>query len=274
MPKKNRESIARKAPAKSANAEEEALFIRCKAGDAEARDALFERYSPWAVNIARKYHACFPQVALGELVAEGNRGIVEALKRFDRLRRTKFSTYAWFWIMKNIQQYIATSIGIIGVPRSVVSDLKKIVTAMDDDIKKGNELSLDSLSRKLKLDNASLRELLTDRKNVIHPVSLDKPINDYDETALSAMIEDTSQPSVQEIVDQVGDAASMTLLLERLEPKEREIIRLRFGFNDNRYCSLREVGQRLNILPTKVKDIESIALFKLKKILAESDRDD
>jgi DNA-directed RNA polymerase sigma subunit (sigma70/sigma32) len=66
----------------------------------------------------------------------------------------------------------------------------------------------------------------------------------------------------------------MALLLERLEPKEREIIRLRFGFNDNRFFSLKEAGERLNILPSKVKDLESIALFKLKKILAESDRDD
>jgi RNA polymerase sigma factor (sigma-70 family) len=275
MSNQKKKSADHAGPAMPADAEEQALFERCLKGDEKARDILLEKYSPWAVNLARKYHACFPQVALSELVAEGNRGILEALKRFDPSRRAKFSTYAWFWILKNIQEYITTSAGLIDVPRSVVSDLRKIVKAMDGEIKKGNTPSFDSLARKLKLDSGTIRALLTDKENVGRPVSLDKFLNEDDRTdVLSDLIEDKSQAPMQEIIDQAGDRTAVSSVLEQLEPEEREVIRLRFGFIDNRFYSLKEAGSRMKMAPAKVKDIESIALFKLRKLLSERENDD
>ena len=275
MPKQKKKTIKHTVLVPVTDPDEAALFKRCGRGDTRARDILLERYNPWAVNLARKYHAYFPHVELGELVAEGSRGVLEALKRFDPSRKTKFSTYAWFWILKNIQEYITTSAGLIEVPRSVLSDLKKIVSAMDTDIKNGNEPSMDSLSRKLKLDTVTIREILADRKNVSHPVSLDKFLdeNDHGDT-LSDMVEDKRQVSMQEIIDQTGDAASMAAVLGRLAPQERDIIRLRFGFRDNHFYTLKEAGARLKLSSAKVKDIESIALFKLKKLMAERENED
>jgi RNA polymerase primary sigma factor len=191
MPKKKNE------PARDNSAsigEDRILFKELQQGSEEARDKLVAKYSVWVHNIAKKYHSCFPHIELGELVAEGNRGLLEAFQRFDITKETKFSTYAWFWIIKNIQEYITTSMMLIGVPSRMMADLKKIIGSMNDEIKKGNEPSLPDIARKLHIDASKAMELLTDRKNLSNPVSLDKYLDEDDkEQTLADIIDDNAE---------------------------------------------------------------------------------
>jgi RNA polymerase primary sigma factor len=231
-------------------------------------------YNPWVVNIAKKYHACFPNVDFDELVAEGARGMLEALGHFDPSRGVKFSTYAWFWMIKNVQEYISSNRELIGVPRTVVTDLRNIVASMNDEIKKGNEPSFDAIARKLNMDVSTIREILSDKHNISRPVSLDKFLDDDDQAqTIGDMVEDKNDGPVQEILDRVGDRTYIAQVLHRLLPKEEEIVKLRFGFYDNRFYTLKDAGKKLKISPAKVKDLESVAIFKLKRLLSNREEE-
>src|SRR5450830_543806 len=124
------------------NKDEKLIIDRIKLGDEDARDGLIQKHSSLVISLARKYHNCFQNIDLEELIAEGNSGLLEAINYYNPSLRTKFSTYAWFWIVKNIQEYINKSNAIIGVPYKVLSDLKKIVGSIEDDVRKGKVPSL------------------------------------------------------------------------------------------------------------------------------------
>ncbi|MHB9156005.1 MAG: sigma-70 family RNA polymerase sigma factor [Endomicrobiales bacterium] len=251
------------------------LFARLKKGDDAARDELVKKYSSWVTNIARKYHAFFPAIELNELIAEGNRGLMEALHRYVTTKATKFSTYAWFWILKNIQEYISSSIALIGVPGKNVLELKKIVASMNEDMKRGSEPSLERISKKLGMDLGTVTDLLADKKNLSHPLSLDKYLDDDDrEQTLGDIVEDKNVAAIQKIIEQSDSEINILELLGQLSSMEQEIIKWRFGFNDNQSHALKEIGEKLKLPPAKVKDIEYMALIKLKRLLGKSDKYD
>jgi RNA polymerase primary sigma factor len=243
-------------------------FRRCRKGNEEARDSLVKSYEAWVVNISRKYHSCFPGIDMNELIAEGNRGLLEALYRFDEKRGVKFSTYAWFWIVKNIQDYISSNLSLIEVPRKISADLRKIVASMNEEVKKGKVPSFEQIARKIDIDADLIRELLSDRKNLSRPVSLDKFLDEDDQVqTLGDIIEDKRDPALQEILENLDDEINIASLLEHLLPVEQKVIKLRFGFEDNQFHSLKEVGEKLKISSTKIKDIEAMAIIKLKRFL-------
>lgn len=251
---------------------ERLLFKRLRRGNEAARDELIKKYSSWVVNIARKYHSCFPGIDISEFIAEGNRGLLEALGRYDDSKSTKFSTYAWFWIVKNIQEYISSSIALIEVPGKVTQELRKVVSRMNEERKKGREPSLEDIAKKLDMDVTVVSELLADKKNLSNPLSLDKFLDDDDrEQTLGDIVEDKNIEAIQKILEQSDNKVNIVELLNLLDPLEQEIIKWRFGFNDNQAHPLREIGDKLNIPPAKVKDIESMALIKLRRFLERSD---
>jgi RNA polymerase primary sigma factor len=253
--------------------EEKLLFRRARAGDEKARDKILQKYNDWVINIAKKYHACFPNMELTELMAEGNRGLLEALKRYNPSKSAKFSTYAWFWIIKNIQEYITSNLELIDIPRKVTSNLKKITVVMNDEIKKGKEPSIDKISHTLHLDVSSVREMLSDKKNITNPLSLDKYLDEEDQTqTMSETVEDKDEESIHDIIDRADVKISISGILKQLLPVEEKIIKLRFGFDDNRFHTLKEVGKKLDIPSSKVKDLETVAIFKLKKLLSQSNK--
>jgi RNA polymerase primary sigma factor len=246
-----------------------AYFRKCRKGNEEARDALVKSYEAWVVNISHKYHSCFQGIDMNELIAEGNRGLLEALYRFDEKRGVKFSTYAWFWIVKNIQDYISSNLSLIEVPRKISADLRKIVNSMNEEVKKGKVPSFEQIARKIDIDADTIRELLSDRKNLSRPVSLDKFLDEDDQVqTLGDIIEDKRDPALQEILENLDDEINIASLLEQLLPVEQKVIKLRFGFEDNQFHSLKEVGEKLKISSTKIKDIESMAIIKLKRFLS------
>ena len=293
MTKKRRTSkkpFSKKAPTKknlpktkpleeTVSVEEKKLFAKIKRGNTAARNEILGKYSIWATNIARKYHALFPNIDILELEAEGNRGLLEAVARFDLSKHTKFSTYAWFWIIKNVQQYITSSINLIGVPARIMSDLKMIISAMNDGIKKGEDLSLKDISKKLGLDEGAVNEMLSDRKNVSAPLSLDMFLDEENrQEKLGDVLEDKKLDSVRKILDKMDEKKFIDLLFAQLSPIEQKVISLRFGFKGEKALTLNEAGQILKLPPLKVKDIEAIVLMKLKRLASdlssEQDKED
>lgn len=255
--------------------EEQLLFKRLRRGNEAARDELIRKYSSWVENIARKYHACFPAIDVSEFVAEGNRGLLEALGRYDISKSAKFSTYAWFWIVKNVQEYIGSSLALIGVPGKVSQELRRIVSQMNEERKKGKDPSLTDISKKLDMDAGVVAELLADKKNITRPLSLDKYLDEDDrEQTLGDIVEDKNVEAIQKMLERSDSKVTIVELLGQLDPLEREIIKWRFGFKDNRAHALKEIGDKLKITPAKVKDMESMALIKLRRFLERSDNYD
>jgi RNA polymerase sigma factor (sigma-70 family) len=252
--------------------DEKKLFEKIRKGSMDARDSIINKYSGFIYGLARKYHYYFKNIETGELVAEGNRGLLEAIDRYDPSSAAKFSTYAWFWVVRNIQDYISSSITLIGMPSKVMNDLKKVVNSIEEEMKKGNSPSLEDIAKKVDIDLDKVKELLSDKKNIGKPLSLDRYIShDDEEGTLADLVRDKSLDSMQEIMDKEESKMNLNRLFEKLSPIEAEIIKWRYGFNDNKYHTLKEIGEKFSVSATKAKDIESIAIMKLKKFMAESD---
>jgi RNA polymerase primary sigma factor len=252
--------------------EEIKLFKKLKRGDTSARDKLINKYSSWVVNISKKYHNCFQQIDLSEMVAEGNQGLLEALYRFDTASKARFSTYAWFWIVKNIQKYITNTLGIINIPRRILTMLGKIQKNLNDQLKRGKIPVLEAISKKMEIELDTIREILTDKKNLVNPVSLDKFIDNEDQAqTLWDLIEDKSEDSILDMMDKSDNKLNLEEILGKLSPIEAVIIKWRFGFVDSQLHALRDVAKKLKMSPAKVKDVESVAIIKLKKLLNDTD---
>jgi len=270
-----KKTVKKNALNKAVPEEERLLFARIKKGDDAARSELLKKYSVWATNIARKYHALFPNIGIAELEAEGNRGLLEAIERFETSKGVKFSTYSWFWIIKNIQEYITSSINLIGVPAKVMSDLRMIINAMNEGIKKGKNPSLKDISKKLGLGEDDVNEMLWNKKNVSAPLSLDMYLDEEDrQEKLGDMVEDKKLDGIKKILDRLDDEKSISSLLAQLSPLEQKVLTLRFGFKNNKSLALSKVSRKLNISPSKTKDIEYVALIKLKRLLSAAHKDD
>jgi len=265
-----KQKLSKNKPVKKAvTNQEKMLFRMVKRGDQSAKDELLSRYYSWATNIARRYHSLFPNIDVGELEAEGNRGLLEAAERFNPDKKVKFSTYAWYWILKDIQEYISSSINLIGVPAKVLADLRKVVLAMNDDLKNGKEPALEIISKKLGFDLEDVNAMLSAKKNVSAPLSLDMYLNDEDkDDTLSDMVEDNKLEGIKLFLDRIDDKKSISEFFERLTPLERKVLALRFGFKDGAAHPLTVVGQQLKISPAKIKNIESIAIMKLKRFVS------
>ena len=247
--------------------EEKILFNKFKRGDESARNALLSKYSPWATNIARKYHNLFPNIDIMELEAEGNRGLLEALDKYDPSKNTKFSTYSWFWIIKNIQEYITSSVNLIGVPAKIMSDLRQVIDAVNSGMKKGKAPLIKDISKKLGLDEDAVNEMLSNKKNVSTPLSLDMYMDQEDkQEKLGDMVEDKKLDGIKAILDRMDDDKFISRLMAQLSQLEQKVISMRFGFNGGSVSGLNEIGETLKIPPSKVKDIEAIVLIKLKRL--------
>jgi RNA polymerase sigma factor (sigma-70 family) len=220
--------------------------------------------------IAARYHTYFPSIALDELIAEGNRGLFEAAKRYDASRKVKFSTYAWFWIMKNMKEYVTADVAIIDIPRSVAGDVRKVTGAMDTAAKQGKQISAAAIAKQLDMTVDEVRGLLRDRGTVTRVMSIDKYLNEEDRTqTIADVLTDPADEAGPAALDAAVASAGIRDVLDKLSPLEQSVIELRFGMKGAAPLTLKDSAVKLKLTAAKVRDIESIARLKLRKLLQE-----
>ena len=220
--------------------------------------------------IAAKYHTYFPSIALDELIAEGNRGLLEAAKRYDPYRKVKFSTYAWFWIMKNMKEYVTEDVAIIDIPRAIISDVRRVTATMDSAAKQGKKISPSAIARQLDMPVDEVRGLLRDRGTITRVMSIDKYLNDEDRTqTIADVLVDPSDSSGPAVFDASAASAGVRDVIDHLSPMERAVVELRFGMRGAAPLKLNETAKKLKLSAAKVRDIESIARLKLRKLLRD-----
>ncbi len=243
--------------------EERALIIRAKDGDEEAFRAIIVANQRLVVREALKYY--FKGDNFLDLINEGNKGLIEALKKFDLKRENRFFTYALWWVRSEIRRYLSKNQNIISLPDIFYNDylnFKKAYFKLSKKLKR--HPSEKELAEALQIPEKKVKVMLAVPDEII---SLDKGISDDNSSSLTTFLPDDSVVDPQDIL--IGSSVRDLVRedIEKLTAREAEIIRLRYGFQGEEPQKLREIAKQLKMSPEGVRRIEIKALAKMKNQL-------
>ena len=242
--------------------EEVELAQRAAAGDGVARRTLIESNLRLVIAIARRYTST--GVPLIDLIQEGNLGLMRAAEKFDYRRGCHFGTYATWWIRQAVSRAAGEQSRLIHLPEHVATRLRKVRRVA---AQLSQENGLDPLPEQIAVAcNIDLAEVIDLLGIIEQPVSLDAPVDDEARYSLRDTLEDSAAPAPAETASQhlLGEELHRALAL--LTPRERSVITLRYGIGDGRSRTLLEVGKELGISRERVRQLEVVALMKLRGI--------
>jgi RNA polymerase primary sigma factor len=244
------------------HAEEIDLAQRAAAGDELARRKLIESNLRLVIAIARRYTST--GVPLIDLIQEGNLGLMRAAEKFDYQRGCHFGTYATWWIRQAVSRAAGEQSRLIHLPEHVATRLRKVRRIA---AQLSQENGLDPLPEQIAAAcNIDVNEVMDLLGVIEQPVSLDAPVDDEARYSLADTLEDSTTPAPAETASQhlLGEELHRALAL--LTPRERAVITLRYGIGDGRSRTLLEVGKELGISRERVRQLEVVALMKLRGI--------
>ena len=237
------------------------LLAEIEAHDRTVRQAkreLMEANLRLVVSVAKRYLGS--ELTLLDLVQEGNIGLMKAVDRFQYRRGFKFSTYATWWIRQAITRAIADHSRTIRIPVHMVETLNRISRINRTMVNElGREPTPEELARRTGVPAKKVRLILESSRK---PLSLETPIGEDSE--LGDFLEDKSAESPNESLLNQDLTAQVEKALSMLSPKEKEILRLRFGIGEDGEHTLEEVGQRFAVTRERIRQIEAKALRKLR----------
>jgi RNA polymerase primary sigma factor len=244
------------------HAEEIELAQRAAAGDALARRKLVESNLRLVIAIARRYTST--GVPLIDLIQEGNLGLMRAAEKFDYQRGCHFGTYATWWIRQAVSRAAGEQSRMIHLPEHVATRLRKVRRVA---AQLSQENGLDPLPEQIAAAcNLDVNEVIDLLSVIEQPVSLDTPVDDETRYSLADTLEDCTTPAPSETASQhlLGEDLHRALVV--LTPRERAVITLRYGIGDGHSRTLLEVGKELGISRERVRQLEVVALMKLRNV--------
>lgn len=251
--------------------EEKLLGERIKSGDSQAINELTEHNLRLVVSVAKKYQGC--GISLMDLIQEGNIGLMRAASKFNAEKGCKFNTLAIWWIRQAINRALVDKSRTIRIPSNINELLNKIKREQALYIQKNETApSTEELSKILNIDEDKIQVAL-DMSQAVS--SLDIPVDEDGETSVGDLVADTSlmNPLDQMIVECNKDIIEM--VLSTLSEREADIVRLRFGLNNQEPKTLEQIGQLYGVTRERIRQLENKALRKLRnpvrtKLLAEA----
>ena len=238
--------------------EEYDLAMKAKNGDAAARERLVNGNLRFVVSIAKQFQG--RGLPLIDLISEGNVGLLTAIDKFEPEKGYHFISYAVWWIRQSILKAIGEKSRMIRLPMNKSADLIQILQAKSNLEKKGyDDASIEAIAAECGMSESDVLEIMQIARDVS---SLDAPVGSEEDTSFGDFIE-SDDPRPEDVVMDEALKNSVRKILGTLSEKERGIITLRFGLDNNEAMSLKEVGEVYNLTKERIRQIEKKVLGSL-----------
>lgn len=239
------------------------LAAKIKKGDREARALMIRSNLRLVVKIAHDYANL--GLPLLDLISEGNIGLMKAVERFDPAKGGKLSTYGSWWIKQSIKRALANQSKTIRLPVHLVdkiSKMRRVSMKLQEEF--GREPTDDELGEELGISASRVAQM---RTAAIRPASLDAPIGDDDSNNFSEVVQDENADTPYEHLEEKTVTKMLQEMVKTLDQREATILRYRFGLDGGSEKTLEEVGQKFGVTRERVRQIQNIALNKLRKMI-------
>ena len=248
--------------------EEVELAALIQEGDSRAREKMIKANLRLVVKIAHDYSNF--GLPLLDLISEGNIGLVKAVERFDPAKGGKLSTYAAWWIKQSIKRALANQSKTIRLPVHLVDKIarmRRVAMELEEGLERPPTDEEIAYEMEMPINKVAHLKSVS-----VRPASLDAPVGDEDGTEFGDLIGDETSINPLENLHNKNVLNDLNSLIEELDPRESEIIRLRFGLNGEKPKTLEEVGEMFEITRERVRQLQNMALTRMRKALIEREQ--
>lgn len=249
--------------------EEIQLSKRVQKGDEQARKSMIRANLRLVINIAKRY--MYLGIPFLDLIEEGNLGLMRAVDKFDHKKGYRFSTYAAWWIKQGITRSLSEQGKMIRVPvymNDLIAKWKKKKEQLSQRLKRLP--SDEEIAARLRLNKDKIEQInfwmLTTTS------SLDAPVGENSENQVIDLIEDQTVQSPDIEIERIMNKERIDGLLDIMTGREKEILHLRFGLKDTKPHTLAQVAKKLGVSRERIRQIEEIALDKLRKFTQKEEK--
>ncbi len=225
-----------------------------------AREHLIRANTRLVISVARRYSG--RGLPITDLIQEGNIGLMRAIRNFDYERGFKFSTYATWWIRQAISRAVADQSRTIRLPAYISDQIGRMRrTQLELQQRLGRAPSNQELAAAMEMPVSRIEQMI---ESNTQPVSLEAPISEDQEADLGDILEDVNTPNPEEAVSDTMETEEMRRMVDALPEREREIIRMRFGLDNEEPMTLAQIGERLGITRERARQLEIQAIERMR----------
>ena len=252
------------APLLSWEDEKELAWAIQEDNDPEARDRLIRSNLRLVVNIAKKFSG--RGMTLGDMIEEGNLGLMRAVDTFDPDHGVRFSTYSAWWIKQSIKRSILSNAQPIHIPTYMVELINEWrQTYAEQESRLGRTVSLEEMAGAMKIPVRKAKAI----RDIVAVVDSGFQNDNAEEGGLTDTIEDDRASIPEEDLGSVEELTRALNLLNQIDPREAEVLKLRFGLDGRETLTLKQIGEKLGLTRERVRQIQRNALTQLNELMTE-----